>query len=153
MFRPHKIFPATILALAICVGCNSDQKATAPARGIVTVDGRPMGFGRVQFSPVSTGDALNAGKAAFGFINEDGTFSLTTYKEGDGATIGGHRVLISSRSRRAADGDEAKRPKSDIPPFENLRLVGEKFEVFADQDNSFEIKLTSDQIRRFGEQE
>ena len=39
------------------------------------------------------------------------------------------------------------------PPFETLRLVGQKFAVVAGQDNQFAIELTSDQIRKFGEHE
>jgi hypothetical protein len=147
------VVAAGLCLVLLCAGCNSGRKATAKVSGVVTVDGKPMNFGRVQFSPVAAEDALNAGKAGYGYIHADGTFTLTTYKENDGAVVGQHRVTIRSRSRRLPEGQAPPPRDETIPPFETLRLVGQKYEVVAGQENEFQIELTSDQIRKFGEQE
>ncbi len=55
-----------------------------------------MTEGYVLFTPVvsSSDDPLNSGKTATGTINPDGTYTLTTYHEGDGAKVGTHKVRI-----------------------------------------------------------
>jgi hypothetical protein len=44
--------------------------------------------GRIKFEPDESG------RSAFGQIKSDGTFVLTTEKEGDGAIAGAHRVTV-----------------------------------------------------------
>ena len=46
---------------------------------------------RVFFEPLGTGIV---GPAGFAVVKEDGTFALTSIKEGDGAVIGKHRVRV-----------------------------------------------------------
>lgn len=149
---PRWLIVAVLGLLSLCLGCNAG-KETAKVGGVVTVDGIPINFGRVQFSPVATDDAMDAGKAGYGYIDPDGTFLLTTYKENDGAVVGQHRVTITNRSRRLPEDQEPPARNESIPPFETLRLVGQRFEVVSGEDNHFAIELTSEQIRKFGEHE
>ena len=83
----HILLP-TLFAI-ILTGCNpSYQKETAPVRGTVTLDGKPVSAGGVSFRPA-------AGRGAGGLIAIDGAYSLGTYTKSDGAIVGKHKVAIS----------------------------------------------------------
>jgi hypothetical protein len=79
------------------VGCGSGARSpgarTAPVKGKVTYQGKPVKAGIVTFEPDG------AGKEAMGTINSDGTFELTTYKPGDGAVLGNHRVAVGNAGK------------------------------------------------------
>ncbi len=72
------------------VGCtnNSHQQQTAAVSGKVTLDGKPLKGGYLTATPSS-------GKPAKATIQPDGSFVLSTYKDGDGAQLGTHPVTIS----------------------------------------------------------
>jgi hypothetical protein len=76
--------------LLATMGCGRPayQLETAPVRGKVTLDGRPLPSGYVVV-PTSRG------RMASGKIQPDGTFVLTTYDEGDGAQVGSHPVVVN----------------------------------------------------------
>jgi hypothetical protein len=147
-----------ILSLFACcamistwLGCGTDQNL-APAQGKVTIDGRPLTSGRVQFAPVASRDNRYPGRPAYGTIQPDGTFVLGTHASDDGALIGKHRVTIYRR-KPAADVGPAKSaaPPDDRWNFAILRLVGMDFEVHRDVDNDFPIELTADFVQKYGE--
>jgi hypothetical protein len=75
--------------LSGCGGKNSDQKI-APVRGKVTYKGKPVPAGTIKFEPEGPGPS------ATGEIQRDGTYVLTTHKEGDGAVLGPHKVTITA---------------------------------------------------------
>jgi hypothetical protein len=77
--------------LAMLVGCNSGEFPTAPVTGRVICEGKPVPHVRVYFEPLGSGIV---GPSGFATVKEDGTFVLTSYKEGDGAVIGKHRVRV-----------------------------------------------------------
>jgi len=83
--RLSKIGLAASLLLSLA-GCESDSKVGS-VHGVVRLDGKPLATGTVRFLPA-------AGRAATGKIQSDGTFSLGTYKESDGALVGKHQVAI-----------------------------------------------------------
>ena len=66
---------------------------TLPVTGKVIYKGDPLAGGKIQFEPQA------AGREAFGTIQQDGTFTLSTYGEGDGAVPGSHRVLVTGLSK------------------------------------------------------
>ena len=72
--------------LACLAGCGSDSKLGS-VDGVVRLDGKPLTTGTVRFVPAG-------GRAASGEIQSDGTFTLGTYGESDGALIGKHQVVI-----------------------------------------------------------
>ena len=139
-----------LLLLLPLFGCGNKHQ-TAKVTGNVTVDGKPLPFGRVQFSPVGSSDLMAAGKSGFGYIQEDGSFHLSTFGENDGAVVGQHRVIITSKTRSDNNSAELKQ-SADIPLFETLRLVGQRFDV-QKGENVINIALTAKQIRDYGEQE
>jgi len=61
----------------------------ARVSGLVTLDDKPLAGASVLFMPVEGGVP---GRAA---TKEDGSFSLSTFEEQDGALVGRHRVAVS----------------------------------------------------------
>ena len=82
------IVMAALLA-ASATGCGNSGLAKVSGR--VTVGGRPVTSGTIMFYPAT-------GPGAVGEIMPDGTYTLTTYRPGDGAAIGTHSVAIHATS-------------------------------------------------------
>src|SRR5262245_35967084 len=78
---------------ALC-GCSQSPSELAPVTGKVVIDGQPFSAGKVMFAPVAKGDDRRAGRPAFGKLASDGSFTLGTYKLGDGAVVGDHWVTV-----------------------------------------------------------
>ena len=117
-----------LLGLGGCGGNSASLSvSTAPVKGKVTYKGIPLTRGSISFEPES------GGREANGNIQPDGTFALTTYKEGDGAVIGTNRIAISSTSRVG---------KSAVPvKFRNYSSSKIEVEVAADKtDYLIELK-------------
>ena len=77
-------------ALLNVIGCHRGPKIV-PASGRVTYQGKPLKFGTVIFQPFE-------GQPAKGKIQPDGTFVLSTYKEGDGVVVGDHKIRVTCYS-------------------------------------------------------
>lgn len=94
---------AAALALPSC-GCGSSSSRqrplTLPVKGKVTYHGKAPSQGRVDFEP-------DTGRPASGNIQADGTYVLSTFKEGDGAIPGVHRVAVT--------GGTGKSPGEALP--------------------------------------
>lgn len=70
------------------VGCGS-ERSVHPVKGHVrSADGRRATFGTVEFK------AEDGGQIASGRIEQDGSFRLSTFGDGDGAVAGRHRAII-----------------------------------------------------------
>jgi hypothetical protein len=81
------------VAVSLLPGCG--QSSLAPVHGRVTCHGKPVPQAGIIFSPVpKEATDRQAGKAAAGSTDANGRFVITTYKSGDGALIGKHRVSI-----------------------------------------------------------
>lgn len=85
MLRPL----AAVCLLALFAGCGTGLPETAHVRGTVTFDKRPLASGKIIFYP-------EHGRPAIGTIQADGSYVLTTFSPGDGATLGRHRVAIEA---------------------------------------------------------
>ena len=92
---PRRILLAlAALLCGACWGCGGvagggGSTALVPVKGKVTFKGQPVTKGRIQFEP----DGF--GKSARGQLQSDGSFVLTTEKDGDGVITGQHRVTVS----------------------------------------------------------
>jgi hypothetical protein len=85
---------AALLALPPLFGCGAP--ALAPVSGRVTCDGKPLPLGTILFSPLpASGTDLESPKAAGGGISNGRFEYVTTFKQGDGAFIGKHRVMVT----------------------------------------------------------
>src|SRR5579883_1927961 len=89
--------PLAVLVFLWCPGCGSKEgpyvAATVPVKGSVTYQGKKLTQGEVTF------ESLENGREAHGRIQPDGTFVLTTFKEGDGALAGDHRVAVAEADK------------------------------------------------------
>jgi len=82
-------------------GCGgSTNPETVPVSGSVTYVGAPLTNGKVMFNPVDS----KTGRVAHGDIMADGKFTLSTYKDGDGARPGAYNVTIVSYEDKAGGG-------------------------------------------------
>jgi hypothetical protein len=92
MLRWHKsrgslFFLVLALATVAAMGCGKSRRPMAPVTGKVTYQGKPLQFGTVILQPES-------GQYATGAVQQDGTFTMTTRGEGDGAAVGRNMVRI-----------------------------------------------------------
>jgi len=79
-------------ALLAGTGCGSKPMGI---KGKVTLDGAPLSGASVEFVPE------DGGHSAVGITDNEGKFSLTTYKPGDGALRGEYRVVVKKTPRTA----------------------------------------------------
>ena len=75
-----------MLVLLSFTGCNSSPELF-PATGKVIYNGEPLRFGRVMLQP-------EVGNVSQAEIQPDGTFEVSTYKQGDGIAPGSYRVSV-----------------------------------------------------------
>jgi hypothetical protein len=144
------------VGLAVVAGCNRSPYPVAPVQGTVTIDGQPMTGGRVMFAPVAK-DGLNSGRPAFGEIQQDGSFTLSTYRGGDGAVVGEHWVSIVND--QSAIGNSAPQSAGRAALTRNAPATKETFyrivfprkvvTVNANQENQINIAMTSQDIANF----
>lgn len=126
-----------VLSFTSC--SKSYQLETATVRGRVTVDGQPLKAGRIRFAP-------ERGRGATGKIESDGTFILSTYASGDGATIGKHLVSIEARANdeHSTVEYEGPTPSSLIPDrYADETKSALEFEVKPDIVNQADFQLRS----------
>ena len=98
MFPVQRVsrIPAPLLASLSLIGCGSgtveSQKLLqpVPVKGSVLFKGKPLAGGSIRFEPV------DGGREAAGAIGPDGSFSLSTFQNHDGAVVGLHRVGIEA---------------------------------------------------------
>lgn len=92
----HRLFHrqvrgALILFIGLPLGCASENRpATVPVMGTVKWNGEPLTQGTVAFVPQDSSQPTPAS----GTIDSDGNFSLTTFKENDGAIPGDYNIAV-----------------------------------------------------------
>ena len=117
------------MLLAGCIGCGSAKPEVAPVTGRVIYEGKPLKFGQVFFHP-------NAGTQGRGTIQPDGTFTISTYSDQDGAQIAVHKVRVTCY--------EAQDPQAEPRSFaegNGESLIPEKYTSLVTTDlNDIEVK-------------
>jgi hypothetical protein len=105
------VVPRLVLLAALCCGAcwgcgpagSGRMPDAIPVKGKVLYKGQPVTKGSVTFEP----DGF--GREAHGRIQSDGSFVLTTYKDGDGAVAGHHRVAVSDTGIKSPKDALAKK--------------------------------------------
>ena len=107
--RESKTRPNTLLYKARCLamaaiallagGCDQGPEM-APAGGTVYYNNEPLPYGSVMFQPAR-------GQPATGQIQPDGTFKMSSFEPGDGATVGPNKVRVNCYSSQSP-GEKAK---------------------------------------------
>lgn len=77
-----------LLAVASLVGC-SNRDGLVPVSGTVMIDGKPLTKGQVMVIP-------SGHRPSVGVIDENGRFTLSCYKPGDGVPVGTHPMAVTA---------------------------------------------------------
>lgn len=134
-----------ILTLVGCGGAN-EQMQTAKVKGKVTFNGQPVVEGELLFAPDGGGD--EPGKPGAAKIQPDGTFTVSTYGNGDGAVIGTHKITYIAPPPRqmneqedVSSGTPSNSTEKPVPsPFAGMVTEQQTVEVESGT-NELEIKL------------
>lgn len=132
---------ACVASIAVCLGCGGggDQKKTAKVTGAVTYGGNPVTGGSLTFAPKAEGST--PGKTGTGAIGEDGTYTVSTYGNGDGAVIGEHTITYSAPAGESAPaGDGGGHAATKPSKFEGLVPKETKVTVL-ESGNTIDIEL------------
>jgi hypothetical protein len=113
--------------LVSSIGCSQDEKLGI-VHGTVQLDGKPLKNGTVRFVPA-------AGRAATGKIGSDGTYTLGTFGESDGAVIGAHKVAVV-----AYEAGTDARPPYETPNEKSKTLVPQRYMAVGTSGLTFEVK-------------
>lgn len=108
------------LSLVVIAGCGSDRPPLASLTGTVTLDGVPVQYGGLMFSPV------DGGRPSVGGTNEKGEFKAIYVYGVPGAIIGKHRVMFEEGSANQREEDEFK---PYAPPANNYTISPQEIEV------------------------
>ena len=115
-------------------GCSHGPVPTYPAKGrVIFPDKSPLAGGNIEFAP----QAGEIKASARGVIGEDGHFVLTTFRDGDGAIEGQHRVLIIPARRRGEQ--PGKGPRILHGKYQSFETSGLEANVSASGINEFEF--------------
>ena len=116
----HKYFTmilVTVITLPIVLGCGPSRPETATVTGKVTFQGKPVPEGTIMFYPEN-------GRSASGRIQADGTYTLATFENGDGAILGNHTVTVEAV--RFPQGAQPKSLKEEIAMGKNTNQQNTK---------------------------
>ena len=91
-----------LLSAGLATGCGADTShlpRTVPARGVVTLDGKPVDGAQVVLIPSGEGAT-----GAYGTTDASGRFSLRAYDEKEGAIPGEYKVQVSKTVQVKVEG-------------------------------------------------
>ena len=94
--RPETEFTCRVLlvvGLLFIAGCDDGRPRRVPVSGQVLIDGKPVAAGVVKIVP-------NDARPAYGQLDEEGRFTLTTFDKDDGCVEGTHRVMVLGRCEK-----------------------------------------------------
>jgi len=139
---------AVVVAISVaCGGCSPDgRKSTSQTTGTVIYSGKPVAGGTLTFNPATVKVKELPGKPAFAVIQPDGTFSFSTYGNGDGAVIGkGKLSFIAPRGKQISptiDNKDGTFKPGQIEPSPYAGCAIEEPEVeIKPEGNRFKVKL------------
>ena len=144
IFWPPTSYVKTSLAFVgtaiFLFGCSKTPEKLYPVNGTVSVAGKPMNGGTVQFEMIEKG---TSGKVytSSGTIDEEGRYQLITFGK-SGAPAGEHRVWVSPNFARMPDrlGVNPRR-MSPIPKKYMLPTTTDLTFTVADEENTIDIDV------------
>lgn len=88
-------------AVLSAVGCGGgDSLKLAPVKGTVTLDGKPVPYAQITFSPQA-----ERGSSSTGLTNAEGRYELYFNRNRRGAIPGSHKVVIQTEKPQPSDDD------------------------------------------------
>lgn len=132
-----KFYWSAALLLLVAGGCGESRPATYPVTVTVTyADKKPVPGAQVVLMSAE-GNVSSRGAAG-----DDGSCSLTTYQQNDGALLGKHKVLIAQPPHIGDPEAPYKGPKI-ASKFANFASSGLEVEVTEDPaKNKFPLVVT-----------
>jgi len=109
MLKIVPVLGVLMVGLSVLAGCGAKGPETFPVSGQVLIDGEPLTHGFVQVVP-------NDARAAQAPIGEDGTFTLTSFENGDGCAPGTHPVAIIAVETLSPTSQKWHAPKKYMSP-------------------------------------
>ncbi|QDU60357.1 hypothetical protein Pan216_11960 [Planctomycetes bacterium Pan216] len=141
-----QIKPTTVpftLLLLFAAGCGSGHPELGRVTGTVNYLGKPLPQGTIILEPVG-------GRPATGRILDGEIIEVTTYRPGDGATLGKHQVAIQSVQKPMATHTPANPVDADaqaaLRSMETESLLPPKFGDPARSGLSAEIESGDNQL-------
>lgn len=113
--RSRLLFLLIAIALGWLGGCGGRSGAikTHPVHGQLLLGDQPIAGARITFHPINGPAPPEIPRYPASRTDEQGKFSLTTYKEADGAPAGSYKVVIiwpkAGRSDGSGEGEEGDR--------------------------------------------
>lgn len=135
------------LALLSAAGCREAHEKTYPVSGVVQFeDGRPVPFGVIEFRASSSAPVARAK------IGRDGSFTLGTFTDDDGAVAGRHQVIVVPHATIENTVNDPERSRQHgahqttlvAPAYSSYETSGLSAEIKPDADNRQTVK-----VRRF----
>ena len=93
-----------LLAALVVAGCSSNNPENAPVVpqpvvGKIVYDGKPAAGVVVTLIPTDVPMVPRIPRNPHGTTGDDGSFSITTFTDGDGAAEGGYQIVLLGRAR------------------------------------------------------
>jgi hypothetical protein len=126
---------AGLLTLTSLVGCAGGDPATAKVSGTVMMNGKPVPGGEVILAPIA------GGKTSVSSVDFDGTFTCTTYKDGDGAVVGKHSVNFSPPAEEVQQAPPGGHIAARPSPYVGMVPKEQQIEVKPGEENVLNIEL------------
>jgi hypothetical protein len=115
-----------MLMLPVCLGClGGNVPDIGYVEGVVTLDGQPLPNAVVTFQPQNA-------RPSYGRTDQSGRYVLVYTKGNEGATLGKHRVAISTQS----DGD----PDADPPIPSSPEKVPARYSQMSQTELTADVK-------------
>ncbi len=125
-----------VMLLPTLAGCDSGQLPTYPVEGTIRFkDGSFPKFGDIEF--YNDAQQINAR----GKINRDGSFTVGTYEQGDGAVQGKHKIIVLQIS-----GTHLTAKYSDDIKHDHGALVNKAYFDYRTSDLEWDIQPETNQV-------
>lgn len=113
------------LGLAGCGGAQEGRRPTAEVTGQVMYHSAPVARGEVKFIPVPSDQP--GVRVAYGSLDSQGRYCLSTYGDRDGAILGTYAVTVESREEPSPDVGKMESPDGSALARRSKSLIPERY--------------------------
>jgi hypothetical protein len=128
----------TFLMAIVCVGCSEPGPKLVPAKGTITIKGKPAANISIQLLPNVKENTAGVWPSSQAISKEDGSFEMVTTDNQPGACPGEHKViLVDTEEERPAQGKERTKPVR----IDSSYAVAGKLTVTVEEGKPIEIAV------------
>jgi hypothetical protein len=140
-FRYGSRFWIAALLSAAVAGCGKSDVVTKQVQGTITFEGQaPPTNGKITFAPIEAAPSFPR-RSASGEFDASGTFTLTTFKPGDGIIPGRYQTNILCWREKPTL--ETKLTANYVPPDFQHEVT-----IDADADEPIDLRIDVPKIQR-----